>query len=363
MNKTNAKRVELVNLSKTFITATRGEVHAVQSVNLTIEPGEFVTLLGPSGCGKTTLLRMIAGFELPTAGKILFNEDDVINKTPDKRDLGMVFQNYALFPHLNVFDNIAYGLKLKKIDPKDISEKVLDGLKIVQMDNFSKRVPSQMSGGQQQRVALVRALVQNPGVLLFDEPLSNLDAKLRLHMRDEIRRIQKDVGITSIYVTHDQSEAMAMSDKIVILKEGVIQQVGTPQEIYQKPANTFVSNFIGKANIIEGKVLSTTKDKVKISIESQEYNIKRDDAKDFKKDEIIDVVIRPEAVDLTLDSFKSVVKKTVYMGVSQDYWFDFLNQELEVSDYNPSSKRTYKEGEEITFGILEDSIHILHRTN
>ena len=361
MNISNAKRVELVDLSKTFITSTRGEVKAVQNVNLVIEPGEFVTLLGPSGCGKTTLLRMIAGFELPSGGKILFDEDDVISKTPDKRDLGMVFQNYALFPHLNVFDNIAYGLKLQKQDSKQIKENVLEGLKIVQMDDFAKRVPSQMSGGQQQRVALVRALVQNPGVLLFDEPLSNLDAKLRLHMRDEIRRIQKDVGITSIYVTHDQSEAMAMSDKIVILKDGIIQQVGSPQEIYQKPANTFVSNFIGKANVLEGKVVSTLDNEVHITVDVHEYTIKRDDAKEFKVGEEIDVIIRPEAVDLSLDTFKSIVNKTVYMGESQDYWFDFLNIELEVCDYNPSSKKTYNEGEEITFGILEDSIHILHK--
>ncbi len=361
MNKVNSKRVRLSNLSKTFITSTRGKVHAVQNVDLTIEPGEFVTLLGPSGCGKTTLLRMIAGFEVPTAGSIYFNDEDVIQKTPDKRDLGMVFQNYALFPHLNVFDNIAYGLKLKKHEPDVIKEKVLDGLKSVQMDDFSTRVPSQMSGGQQQRVALVRALVQNPGVLLFDEPLSNLDAKLRLHMRDEIRRIQKDVGITSIYVTHDQSEAMAMSDKIVILKDGIIQQVGTPQEVYYKPANTFVSNFIGKANIVEAKVSKTDAKVVTVKLEDVEYKINRKDAKSFKIGEPVDIIVRPEAVDLRLDHFKSVVKKSVYMGVSQDYWFDFNNKEIEVSDYNPSSKRVYGEGENITFGFLEDSIHILHK--
>lgn len=361
MNKINAKKVELVNLTKTFTTSTRGEVKAVQDVNFIIEPGEFITLLGPSGCGKTTLLRMIAGFELPTAGKILFDGEDIINKTPDKRDLGMVFQNYALFPHLNVFDNIAYGLKLKKFDSKIIKEKVLEGLSTVKMDDFSTRVPSQMSGGQQQRVALVRALVQNPGVLLFDEPLSNLDAKLRLHMRDEIRRIQQDIGITSIYVTHDQSEAMAMSDRIVILKDGIIQQIGTPQEIYHKPANTFVSNFIGKANIIEGSVVKINEDSIIIRIKDVEYNVKCDNPNSYLIDEIVVLVIRPEAVNLQSNDFKSYVKKTVYMGVSQDYWFDFLGTEMEISDYNPSAKKVYKKDEEIHFGFLEDSIHVLHK--
>jgi len=256
MKNTSAKEVKLVGLSKTFITSSRGEVRAGQHGDLTISPGDFVTLLGPSGCGKTTLLRMIAGFEMPTEGKILIDGVDVISKTPDKRDLGMVFQNYALFPHLNVFHNIAYGLKIKKLSQNEITERVLDGLKVVKMDDFAERVPAQLSGGQQQRVALVRALVMKPGVLLFDEPLSNLDAKLRIHMREEIRKIQKEFGITAVYVTHDQSEAMAMSDKVVILKDGIVQQVGTPQEVYQHPKNEFIANFIGKANILDGIILT-----------------------------------------------------------------------------------------------------------
>lgn len=352
-----AKGVKLVDLSKTFITSTRGEVHAVQHVNLSIEPGEFVTLLGPSGCGKTTLLRMIAGFEMPSEGKILFDDQDILNKTPDKRDLGMVFQNYALFPHLNVYDNIAYGLKIKKVEKEEIKQRVLEGLRIVKMDDFSERVPSQMSGGQQQRVALVRALVQNPGVLLFDEPLSNLDAKLRLHMRDEIRRIQKEVGITSIYVTHDQSEAMAMSDKIVILKEGIIQQVGTPQQIYQHPRNIFVANFIGKANILDGKIIGEDDKITMVDIDNVSFNVPKN--KKVKIGDDVHVIVRPEAIDLRRNDFTANVVKTVYMGTSQDYWIQFQGKELEVSDYNPSSKITYKEKESISFGFVEKSLHLI----
>ncbi len=357
MVENSAKKVELVNLSKTFITSTRGKVHAVQNVNLTINPGEFVTLLGPSGCGKTTLLRMIAGFEMPSDGHIMIDDDDVISKTPDKRDLGMVFQNYALFPHLNVFNNIAYGLKIQKLTKEEMENRVLEGLKIVQMDDFAERVPAQMSGGQQQRVALVRALVLHPGVLLFDEPLSNLDAKLRLHMRDEIRRIQKEIGITSIYVTHDQSEAMAMSDKIVILKDGLVQQVGNPQEIYQHPANEFVANFIGKANILEGKIVGKEKEKVTIDIDKAEYVVKTKTR--WNVGDSVKIVVRPEAIEIGKEDMTGTVVKTIYMGVSQDYWINFQGKELEVSDYNPSAKQIFAEGGPISFGFKEKSLHIL----
>ncbi len=197
---------------------------------------------------------MVAGFETLTEGDIFIGKENVAKLTPDKRDTALVFQNYALFPHLNVYDNIAYGLKLQKLPKAEIKQRVQKILDLMKMNDFAHRVPSQMSGGQQQRVSLARALVMEPGVLLFDEPLSNLDAKLRIHMREEIRKIQKEVGITSLYVTHDQSEAMGLSDKVVIMKDGVIQQIGSPREIYQKPANAFVAGFIGKANVLEGTV-------------------------------------------------------------------------------------------------------------
>jgi len=357
MEKMSAKEVRLEGLSKTFITSTRGEVRAVQNVNLTIEPGEFVTLLGPSGCGKTTLLRMVAGFEMPTAGKILIDNEDVITKTPDKRDLGMVFQNYALFPHLNVFQNIAYGLKMQKRNPAEIKERVMEGLRTVKMDDFAERVPAQMSGGQQQRVALIRALVMHPGVLLFDEPLSNLDAKLRIYMREEIRKIQKDVGITTIYVTHDQSEAMAMSDKVVILKDGIIQQVGSPQEVYQTPRNEFVANFIGKANVLDAVVVSKTSDSTVINLEGYQYTLPRTSS--WKAGDKVLVVIRPEAVNMGKDEIKAEVVKTIYMGVCQDYWLSIQGKEFEVSDYNPSAKQIYSAGQKIGIGLDGRSLHIL----
>ena len=357
MEKTTAKEVRLEGLSKTFVTSTRGEVRAVQNVDLTILPGEFVTLLGPSGCGKTTLLRMVAGFEMPTAGKILIDNEDVITKTPDKRDLGMVFQNYALFPHLNVFQNIAYGLKMKKVKPAEMRERVLEGLKTVKMDDFADRVPAQMSGGQQQRVALIRALVMQPGVLLFDEPLSNLDAKLRIYMREEIRRIQKEVGITTIYVTHDQSEAMAMSDKVVILKDGIIQQVGTPQEVYQTPRNEFVANFIGKANVLEALVVSKTADSATINLEGCQYTLPRGTS--WNAGDRVKVVIRPEAVLMGKNEISADVIKTIYMGVCQDYWLSIQGKEFEVSDYNPSAKEIYRAGQKTGIGLDGRSLHLL----
>jgi iron(III) transport system ATP-binding protein len=357
MKNTSAKEVKLVGLSKTFITSSRGEVRAVQHVDLTISPGDFVTLLGPSGCGKTTLLRMIAGFEMPTEGKILIDGVDVISKTPDKRDLGMVFQNYALFPHLNVFHNIAYGLKIKKLSQNEITERVLDGLKVVKMDDFAERVPAQLSGGQQQRVALVRALVMKPGVLLFDEPLSNLDAKLRIHMREEIRKIQKEFGITAVYVTHDQSEAMAMSDKVVILKDGIVQQVGTPQEVYQHPKNEFIANFIGKANILDGIILTKGEESTVVEIEGARYEIPR--RVSWNVGDRVRVVVRPEAVTMGREDIKAKLIKTVYMGVSQDYWLSLQGKEFEVSDYNPSAKQVYADGQTVGIGFDGKSLHIL----
>ncbi|PKL10919.1 MAG: polyamine ABC transporter ATP-binding protein [Spirochaetae bacterium HGW-Spirochaetae-8] len=352
-----AKPVQLKNLTKTFTTATRGEVKAVQQVNIDIQPGEFFTLLGPSGCGKTTLLRMIAGFEMPTSGQILIQDQDVSSKTPDKRDIGMVFQNYALFPHLNVFNNIAYGLKLKKVPKDEIEKRVHVALNMVQMDDFAERVPSQMSGGQQQRVALARALVMEPSVLLFDEPLSNLDAKLRIHMRDEIRRIQKKIGITTVYVTHDQSEAMAVSDKVVILKDGIVQQVDTPQRVYQHPANEFVANFIGKANILDGKIVESTETRAKVEIRGVVFDVpvykKRAQGAEVR------VVVRPESVLVGQQGFTATVTKSVYMGTTQDYRLKFEAWDVEISDNNPTSKRVYAEGEEMAFSFDPESIHVL----
>jgi len=242
--------VVISGLEKVFATKKSSDVYALDGIDLDIAPGEFITLLGPSGCGKTTTLRIIAGFETPTAGDVLLDGASVLSTTPDKRPMAMVFQSYALFPHMTVYENVAYGLKLKKLPPAQVREEVDQALTSMGLTQMANRAPSQMSGGQQQRVALARAMVMRPKVLLFDEPLSNLDAKLRVAMRSEIRRLQQRLGITSVYVTHDQDEAMSMSDRIVVMNQGRIEQAATPQEVYRHPATVFVADFIGRANFL-----------------------------------------------------------------------------------------------------------------
>ena len=253
------KGVRLEHVSKIYQDPkTKKDFYAVHDANIDIAPGEFVTLLGPSGCGKTTILRMIAGFESPDEGEIYLGGEPINELTPNKRDTAMVFQSYALLPHYNIFDNVAYGLKLRKLPKEQIAEKVHAILGLVGLEGMEDRMTNQLSGGQQQRVALARALVIEPGVLLFDEPLSNLDAKLRVDMRNEIRRIQQAAGITAIYVTHDQSEAMALSDNIIIMKKGVIDQVGDPHTVYYHPVDEFVADFIGESNFLRGKLARRT---------------------------------------------------------------------------------------------------------
>jgi ABC-type Fe3+/spermidine/putrescine transport system ATPase subunit len=233
---------------------TKKDFYAVHDANLEIAPGEFVTLLGPSGCGKTTILRMIAGFESPDEGQIYLGGEPINDLTPNKRDTAMVFQSYALLPHYNIFDNVAYGLKIRKLPADEIRDKVMRILGMVGLEGMEDRMTNQLSGGQQQRVALARALVIEPSVLLFDEPLSNLDAKLRVEMRTEVRRIQQEAGITAVYVTHDQSEAMAIADRIIVMKRGVIDQVGDPHAVYYRPVDEFVADFIGESNFLRGKL-------------------------------------------------------------------------------------------------------------
>ena len=251
------KGVRLDHISKIYKDPKTGkDFYAVKDTCLEIQPGSFVTLLGPSGCGKTTTLRMIAGFESPDEGEIYLGNEAINALPPNKRDTAMVFQSYALLPHYNVFDNVAYGLKLRKVPKDEIKERVTRILELVELSGMEARMTNQLSGGQQQRVALARALVLEPGVLLFDEPLSNLDAKLRVSMRTEIRLIQQATGITAIYVTHDQSEAMALSDSIIIMNKGVVAQIGSPQEIYYHPNSEFVADFIGEANFLKGKCVA-----------------------------------------------------------------------------------------------------------
>ena len=245
--------ITIRNVKKCF-----GDTVVLRDFTQEFREGEFITLLGPSGCGKTTMLRMIAGFERPTQGEIAIGEQVVSSKKvfipPEKRDIGMVFQSYAVWPHMTVFDNVAYPLRIKKLPQGEVEHRVGALLQVVHLGRYAQRMPGQLSGGQQQRVALARALVMNPRLLLLDEPLSNLDAKLREGMRYEIKEIQRELGITVVYVTHDQTEAMAMSDRIVVINRGVIQQVGTPQEIYRTPANQFVADFVGRVDFLRGAV-------------------------------------------------------------------------------------------------------------
>lgn len=313
MEKEAKKLIQFKNIVKSF----DGQL-VLKGINLDIYENEFVTLLGPSGCGKTTLLRILGGFLEPDEGSVIFDGNDITGLPPYKRDLNTVFQKYALFPHMNVFDNVAFGLKLKKM-PKDIIEqKVNRMLKLINLEDYGKRGIHEMSGGQQQRVAIARALVNEPGVLLLDEPLGALDAKLRKEMQRELKKIQKEVGITFIFVTHDQEEALTMSDKIVVMKDGEIQQIGTPTDIYNEPANRYVANFIGASNIVDGIMLED----YKIMFEDKQF-----ECVDFgfEKNERVDVVIRPEDIDIvpintqqiakTNYKLKGTVKSVLFKGV------------------------------------------------
>ncbi|MGN6130254.1 MAG: ABC transporter ATP-binding protein [Nocardioidaceae bacterium] len=247
----NTSAIELVGVAKQYTSADEN-VQAVERVDMAIRRGEFFSMLGPSGCGKTTTLRMIAGFEVPTAGQILLDGEDVVSVPPNHRDVNMVFQSYALFPHMTVFDNIAFGLRRKRVDKQEVTKRVGEMLELVELTGREKRRPREMSGGQQQRVALARALVNHPRALLLDEPLGALDLKLRQSMQTELKRIQREVGITFVYVTHDQGEALTMSDRIAVMNGGRVEQLGTPREVYEQPASRFVAGFIGTSNIISG---------------------------------------------------------------------------------------------------------------
>ncbi|MBQ2829474.1 MAG: ABC transporter ATP-binding protein [Oscillospiraceae bacterium] len=301
------KLIQFKNIVKSF---EDGQV-VLKGVSFDIYENEFVTLLGPSGCGKTTLLRILGGFLKPNEGKVLFDGEDIVNVPPYKREINTVFQKYALFPHMNVFDNIAFGLKIKK-EPKDVIEqKVMRMLRLVNLEDYAARNVTEMSGGQQQRVAIARALVNEPSVLLLDEPLGALDLKLRKEMQHELKQIQEEVGITFVFVTHDQEEALTMSDKIVVMKEGEIQQIGTPTEIYNTPVNEYVANFIGETNIIDGVMV----DDDLVMFEDKKFPCS---AAGFEKNEPVDVVIRPEHLDVVPRGegmLKGTVKSQLFKGV------------------------------------------------
>ena len=353
------KGVRLDHISKIYQDPKTGkDFYAVHDTSLEIEPGSFVTLLGPSGCGKTTTLRMIAGFESPDEGEIYLGNEPINELTPNKRDTAMVFQSYALLPHYNVFDNVAYGLKLRNVPKDEIKSRVLKILDLVELTGMEARMTNQLSGGQQQRVALARALVIEPSVLLFDEPLSNLDAKLRVSMRTEIRRIQQEVGITAIYVTHDQSEAMALSDKIIIMNKGVVAQMGTPQEIYYHPVNEFVADFIGEANFLKGKMLSQQGSYATLDVEGNKVSVSA--REDMQPGNEYTVVLRPEAASLAESGgLLCKVVLSCFMGSYQNYHVMVGNTLVKLEEHNPKNKRIFAVGEQCSLVFAPESVHVL----
>lgn len=339
--------IELNNLTKSYAAET-----VVDCINLKIKENEFVTLLGPSGCGKTTTLRMIGGFVQPDSGEILFNESDLISIPPYNRQINTVFQKYALFPHLNVFENIAFGLKIKKLKPSLIDEKVKKMLKLVNLQGYEKRKIDVLSGGQQQRVAIARALVNEPKVLLLDEPLGALDLKLRKGMQTELKAMQQELGITFIYVTHDQEEALTMSDSIVVMHKGKIQQIGRPIDIYNEPKNAFVAEFIGESNIVSGIMLCDEK----VSIYGIEY--KCVDV-GFEKNEAVDVVIRPEDMNMCGKedaNFSGIVDRVVFKGVHYEIIFRDKNKTWMIH-----STKSQEVGHTVFVNVAPFDFHIMKK--
>jgi len=342
-------RLVLTHLVKEFGNS-KDKVRAVDDLSLTIEPGEFVTLLGPSGCGKTTTLRMIAGFETPTSGSITLDGDDIDRLSPDRRPMGMVFQSYALFPHMSVFENVAYGLRVKKMSNSEIKVAVAEVLDSMSLTHLSSRAPNQLSGGQQQRVALARAMVVRPKVLLFDEPLSNLDAKLRAQMRVEIRTIQRKLGITSVFVTHDQDEAMSLSDRIVVMRNAVVEQAGTPEEIYRKPNSVFVADFIGRSNFLKvDSVSSQNAGQAKITIQKKELEVNSHNSVSSADSSVL--LLRPESTKISRDGGigQGKVTNVVFYGAHVEYTLESSHGTITILQSDPIYEEIFAIGESASF--------------
>lgn len=341
--------IELKNISKTY-----GDNTVLNNLSLNIKKNEFLTLLGPSGCGKTTTLKIIAGFESADSGELMFKNEDISSLPPYKRQVNTVFQKYALFPHMNIFDNIAFGLKFKKLPKDQIEAEVKKMLHLVALDGFEKRKVESLSGGQQQRVAIARALVNKPEILLLDEPLGALDLKLRKEMQIELKKIQKEVGITFVFVTHDQEEALTMSDTIIVMNKGIIQQMGTPEDIYNEPANAFVADFIGESNLLNGLMIK--------DFEVEFCNKKFECVdKGFEINESVDIVIRPEDIKMVNAEngmLKGHVTSVVFKGVH--YEMTVVSDDYEFILHNTKSAEV---GSTIGLDIYPEDIHIMKKSD
>ena len=351
--RSKAAPVTFENVSKVY----GGTVTAVDNVSFKVEAGKLVTLLGPSGCGKTTTLRMIAGLDMTTKGRILIGDEDVTTLPATDRDVSMVFQSYALFPHMTVGENVAYGLNVSGMEKNEAKDRALDGLQLVGLEGYGERLPSELSGGQQQRVAVARALVLEPQVLLFDEPLSNLDAKLRRQVREEIRDIQINLGLTVVYVTHDQVEALAVSDRIIVMKNAGIAQEGTPRELYEEPANLFVADFIGDANVINAEIRSIEGDWAIVRVGDVETRLPSRGMKPGQTK----VAIRPESLQVSNekqdDALEAQVLKATYLGSHMEYTLETSVGELFVVE--PDINNAAKQGTTVSVRLRDHGIALV----
>ena len=360
----HAAEVKLNDVGKRY-----GELWAVRHVNLHIHRGQFFTFLGPSGCGKTTLLRTIAGFVAPDEGAVYLDSREVTTVPPWKRDVGMVFQNYALWPHMTVFENVAFGLRERRLSRAEIERRVMAGLRQVDLQGTERRRPSQLSGGQQQRVALARTLVVQPRVLLLDEPLSNLDAQLRIEMRIELLKLQRDLGLTTIYVTHDQEEALALSTRIAVMSYGQIIQEGTPREIYEQPGNEFVAAFVGQSNLFAGTVQQISDSAVEVRTEDGlviRVLPKGFPAAPSQGDRIL-LSLRPEAIELRpldsacsgMNNMRGQVAASAYQGPSVEYEIHVLTRAIKIHALNPKGKRLFQRGDEVQIAFAPEDVGVV----
>ena len=358
---TQGNALRLGELEKEFQSPDGGTVRAVNNISLDVAPGEFVSLLGPSGCGKTTILRMVAGLEEPTGGEILIGEERVNELPPYKRNIGLVFQSYALFPHKTVFNNVAYSQTIRKKPKAEIKSSVDEMLALVGLGDQADRLPTQLSGGQQQRVALARALVSDPRVLLFDEPLSNLDARLRVQVRAEIRRVHQRLRPTVIYVTHDQSEAMSLSDRIAVMSAGKVMQVGSPQDIYQRPNNKFVADFVGSANFFPARVLERKSNELVVEFNGGTFTVGSWAPGSEQNDKVL-LVIRQEDLEIVPESdssFHGIIRGTEFLGANTECMVETGGQTALATLDSSGGMTMPAEGSRVGLKFREDRVHVI----